>query len=168
MASASHNPFYAAMQPQPQQHWGGPTSPTSTGAGYSAGYPPYTGYTAAAPGYSHHPASAAPAASSSSSSALALYSPTSLHGLYFNEAVHGPFATGLQSNPFTPGLAPLSAVSRPTYATEDPLRQRYPATSANPQDPLNWITEDLFAISMERAAISQQRTPLRSASVAAR
>lgn len=44
------------------------------------------------------------------------------------------------------GLAPLSTVSRPSYATEDPLRQRYPATSANPHDPLNWITEDLFAI----------------------
>nr|P82678.2 RecName: Full=Allantoicase; AltName: Full=Allantoate amidinohydrolase; AltName: Full=Protein EARLY ZYGOTE EXPRESSED 3 [Chlamydomonas reinhardtii]BAF46276.1 hypothetical protein [Chlamydomonas reinhardtii] len=162
MASTSHNPFYAAMQPQ-AQHWGA-TSPTSTGAGYdrpSAGYPAYTGYAAA--GTSH------PAPSSSSpSTALALYNPSSLYGLYYNEAVHGPFATGLQSNPFTPGLAPLSTVSRPSYATEDPLRQRYPATSANPHDPLNWITEDLFAIRMERAAISQQRTPLRSASVAAR
>ncbi|KAG2427516.1 hypothetical protein HYH02_014562 [Chlamydomonas schloesseri] len=192
MAAASHNPFYAAMQhpqyhhhhqPQ-QQHWG-PTSPTSTGSGYdrpSAGYPPYVGYTtntagspAAASGYSHYYPSASssstssPAsASSASSSALVLYAPNSLYGLYYNEDVHGPLATGLQANPFTPGLAPLSAVARPVYAVEDPLRQRYPASSANPHDPLNWITEDLFAISMERAAISQQRTPLRSASVTAR
>ncbi|KXZ44426.1 hypothetical protein GPECTOR_67g266 [Gonium pectorale] len=64
-------------------------------------------------------------------------------------------------NPFTPGLNPVSVVPKPSYAVADPLRERYPAARA-PDDPLNWISEDLFSISQQRDQVSQQRASLRN------
>ncbi|GLC36781.1 hypothetical protein PLESTF_001311200 [Pleodorina starrii] len=82
-------------------------------------------------------------ASASGNNALVVYSPTSLYGLYYNEHVHGPFATGLQANPFTPGLSPVNVAAKPSYAVEDPVRARFPASRAA-DDPLNWITDEVL------------------------
>ncbi|GFR51719.1 hypothetical protein Agub_g14165 [Astrephomene gubernaculifera] len=151
MPPTAGNPFLDASH---MTGWPGASPPLSPcSPPFSpASSPPYASLHASSP------ASPAPGGQ------LVLYGPTSLYGLYYNEHVHGPFASGLQRNPFTPGLSALSEVPKPCYATSDPLRERYPA-SRSPDDPLNWISEDLFRISEEKTLVAQQRQPLRCQSM---
>lgn len=118
---------------------------------YPYSQPPYT---ASPPGY---PSYSQPA--SVPGNALMLYSPNTLHGLFYHQDLHGPFANPKLRNPFTPGLDPGCAASAPRYEVEDPLMRDFPARRTQ-DDPLNWITQEIFDVSTRAEHVAHQRAPL--------